>query len=162
MSATYVSLGLSDDGSTLVDQLVLLSGRALATQMPLASLTAYPRAFIDEWLGALILTRMALIFEDAYARYPLQPSKAQMEALGDRLKINALGKLPTRPEHVRLFIDTATNRLQVTRERPTGTIVAASLLLAELALSARDAAARTVGRCALDQLAVLHPGAFSW
>jgi len=163
MSTTYVSLGLSDDGSTLVDEFNMpLSGRrGLANLMPLTTLIAHPRAFTDEWLGAFILLRIAILFKDACAHYPVRPTEAQMKRLCERLQIHALGKLPTRPEHVRLFIDTATNRLQVTREQPTGTVLAASLLLAALALSGRDAAARTVGHCVLDQMAVLHPDAFA-
>jgi len=162
MSTTYLSLGLSDDGSTLVDEFILPpSTRRQANLVALATLNAHPRAFVAEWLGAIILVRMPIYFENPCARYALKPSDAQMEKLGQRLQVTTLGNLPTRPEHLRLFMDTAPDRLQVTRERPTGTTVAASLLLAELALSGRDAAARTVGHCVLDQLAVLHPDAFT-
>lgn len=162
MSTTYISLGLSDDGNTLVNEFVLpLSKRGSAILMPLTTLAAHPRTFVDEWLGALILLPMAIAFEQPCKHYALRPTEAHMEKLGQHLQAAAYGKLPTRPEHLRLFIDTATDRLQVTRERPTGTSVAASLKLAALALSGREAAARTVGHCALDQLAVLHPDAFA-
>lgn len=162
MSTDYQSLGLSDDGSTLVDEFVapILPRRSLANLMPLATLTAHPRAFLDEWVGAFILLRLTIHFDDECARYALRPTDTQLKRLCERMQIHALGTPPTRPEHVRLFIDTAPDRLQVARERPTGTVLAASLRLAALALSGRDAAARTVGHCALDQLAVLHPDVF--
>lgn len=163
MSTTYVSIGLSDDGSTLVDEFVMPpSGRrGLANLMPLTTLIAHPRAFTDEWLGAFILLRIAILFKDACAHYPVRPTEDQMKRLCEQQQIHALGKLPIRPEHLRLFIDTAPDRLQVTRERPTGTVLAASFLLASLALSGKDAAARIVGQCVLDQLAALHPDAFA-
>lgn len=160
MSATYLAVHLSVDGTGIVHETMLPGPDPCRPNLAysLTALDARGVGFATEWIGTTALLVLPLLFP---ACVRLRPHDAHVKAMvreRDAICIDTADP-PTRPAHLRLHVADDPGRLLLVRDHPLPLLrrPPACLLLATLALCGTRAATRRLGRAVLDELAALHP-----